>query len=138
MDEEKGSDMPRASIAQAIVLAVYMPPHAPAPGQELRTMSCLAASSMTPLENAPKDWKASTMLSGSPVSCDTPGRIVPPYTISEGLFIRPIAMSVPGMFLSQPGSAMLASYHYMHPRMSSRRGVGRMRLASFSLTQRRE
>ena len=31
--------MPIASIAEAIVLAVYMPPQAPAPGQAWRTMS---------------------------------------------------------------------------------------------------
>ena len=31
--------MPRASMAEAIVLAVYMPPHAPAPGHAFRTMS---------------------------------------------------------------------------------------------------
>ena len=33
VDELYGSDMPSASIAEAIVLAVYMPPQAPAPGQ---------------------------------------------------------------------------------------------------------
>src|SRR5690606_16811047 len=33
-DEEYGKDMPIASIAEAIVLAVYIPPQAPAPGQE--------------------------------------------------------------------------------------------------------
>ena len=33
IDELYGSDMPMASIAEAIVLAVYMPPQAPAPGQ---------------------------------------------------------------------------------------------------------
>jgi hypothetical protein len=32
-DELNGSDRPSASIATAIVLAVYMPPQAPAPGQ---------------------------------------------------------------------------------------------------------
>ena len=30
--------MPRASMAEAMVLAVYMPPQAPAPGQEFLTM----------------------------------------------------------------------------------------------------
>ncbi len=33
LDEVKGNAMPSASIADAIVLAVYIPPHAPAPGQ---------------------------------------------------------------------------------------------------------
>ena len=31
--------MPNTSIAEAMVLAVYMPPQAPAPGQEWRTIS---------------------------------------------------------------------------------------------------
>ena len=33
LDELKGKDIPNASIALAIVFAVYIPPHAPAPGQ---------------------------------------------------------------------------------------------------------
>ena len=32
IDELYGSDIPNASIADAIVFAVYIPPHAPAPG----------------------------------------------------------------------------------------------------------
>jgi hypothetical protein len=43
-----------------------------------------------------------------------PGRMVPPYTMSEGLFRRAMAMTTPGMFLSHPGSEMLASYHCSH------------------------
>ena len=38
-DELYGSDSPSASMATAIVLAVYMPPQAPAPGHECWTMS---------------------------------------------------------------------------------------------------
>ncbi len=53
MEESYGSAMPRASMAEAMVLAVYMPPHAPAPGHELRTMSKRVASSMRPEEKAP-------------------------------------------------------------------------------------
>eukprot|EP00287_Rhodomonas_sp_CCMP768_P028778 CAMPEP_0202838398 /NCGR_PEP_ID=MMETSP1389-20130828/49232_1 /ASSEMBLY_ACC=CAM_ASM_000865 /TAXON_ID=302021 /ORGANISM="Rhodomonas sp., Strain CCMP768" /LENGTH=78 /DNA_ID=CAMNT_0049514671 /DNA_START=28 /DNA_END=261 /DNA_ORIENTATION=- len=30
----------------------------------------------------------------------------------EGRFTRAMAITVPGMFLSQPGSAMLPSYHW--------------------------
>ena len=45
--------MPSASIAHAMVLAVYMPPQAPAPGHEWRTMSERLASSMRPAEKAP-------------------------------------------------------------------------------------
>ena len=40
IDELYGSDMPSASIAEAMVLAVYMPPQAPAPGQLWRTIAC--------------------------------------------------------------------------------------------------
>mmetsp|Transcript_8323 Transcript_8323/g.26024 ORF Transcript_8323/g.26024 Transcript_8323/m.26024 type:complete len:215 (-) Transcript_8323:723-1367(-) len=39
IDDEYGRDMPKASMAVAIVLAVYMPPHAPWPGHECRTIS---------------------------------------------------------------------------------------------------
>ena len=38
--------MPMASMADAMVLAVYMPPQAPAPGQALRTMSWRSSSEM--------------------------------------------------------------------------------------------
>ena len=37
VQEEYGSDMPSASIADAIVLAVYIPPQAPGPGQDVWT-----------------------------------------------------------------------------------------------------
>lgn len=40
-------------MALAIVLAVYIPPHAPAPGQALRTMSRRYSSSMSPAFSAP-------------------------------------------------------------------------------------
>lgn len=42
-----------ASMALAIVLAVYMPPQAPAPGHAFRTMSCLYFSSIRPAAYAP-------------------------------------------------------------------------------------
>jgi hypothetical protein len=45
--------MPSASIAEAIVLAVYMPPQAPAPGQLWRTMSLRSSSVMLPARNSP-------------------------------------------------------------------------------------
>jgi hypothetical protein len=41
-----GSDIPSASIAEAIVFAVYIPPHAPAPGQACSTMSRRVSSSI--------------------------------------------------------------------------------------------
>ncbi len=39
------AEMAGASVAVAIVLAVYIPPHAPGPGQALRTMSALSSGS---------------------------------------------------------------------------------------------
>ena len=38
-----------ASIALAMVFAVYMPPQAPTPGHELAMMSSRSSSSMSPL-----------------------------------------------------------------------------------------
>ena len=43
--------------------------------------------------------------------CAKPGRIVPPYTMIAGRLSRSIAMTEPGMFLSQPGTVITASYH---------------------------
>ena len=43
-----GRLMPNASIADAIVLAVYMPPQAPAPGHERRTISRRSSSEICP------------------------------------------------------------------------------------------
>ena len=45
--------MPIASIADAIVLAVYMPPHAPAPGQACATTSARSSSLNRPAKNSP-------------------------------------------------------------------------------------
>ncbi len=42
-----------ASIAEAIVLAVYMPPQAPAPGQLWRTMAARSSSEILPARYSP-------------------------------------------------------------------------------------
>ena len=39
----------------------------------------------------------------------SPGRMVPPYRTIPGLFSRPRAINVPGMFLSQPGITTMPS-----------------------------
>ena len=49
------------------------------------------------------------MSSFSVMSGRQPARIVPPYTITAGRLTRAIAITQPGMFLSQPGMEMLAS-----------------------------
>ena len=48
-----GSDRPSASMAQPMVLAVYMPPHAPDPGHALCTIAERVSSVMRPATNSP-------------------------------------------------------------------------------------
>mmetsp|Transcript_29597 Transcript_29597/g.28325 ORF Transcript_29597/g.28325 Transcript_29597/m.28325 type:complete len:202 (-) Transcript_29597:688-1293(-) len=55
VEEEKGRAIPIASIAVAIVFAVYMPPQAPGPGQEFSTISCLSSSVIFSYILSPKD-----------------------------------------------------------------------------------
>lgn len=50
---EYGRLIPSASIALAIVLAVYIPPHAPGPGHEFFTISARSSSSINPAANPP-------------------------------------------------------------------------------------
>lgn len=68
--------MPRASMAEAIVFAVYMPPHAPWPGQAWRTISARWSSVILPVMHSPKLWNALTISSVSPWLW--PARMVPP------------------------------------------------------------
>uniref|UniRef100_A0A0A9UKJ9 Uncharacterized protein n=1 Tax=Arundo donax TaxID=35708 RepID=A0A0A9UKJ9_ARUDO len=53
VEELYGRLMPMVSIADAIVFAVYIPPHAPAPGHELRSTFFLCSSLIEPLTNSP-------------------------------------------------------------------------------------
>ena len=64
---------PSASIAEAMVLAVYMPPQAPGPGMAVFSTSSSWLSSMRPAARAPTASNTDTM---SRRFC--PGRIVPP------------------------------------------------------------
>lgn len=48
-----GRDIPIASIADAMVFAVYIPPQAPAPGHEFLTTSILCSSVIEPLTYSP-------------------------------------------------------------------------------------
>ena len=52
-----------ASIAVAMVLAVYIPPQAPGPGQEFSTISFLSSSVIFSYMLSPYDWKAETISS---------------------------------------------------------------------------
>ena len=73
---ELGRLMPSASMAEAIVLAVYMPPHEPGPGMAQRSMSASSPSSMVPAACCPTASKTLTMSRFLPRR--QPGRIVPP------------------------------------------------------------
>mmetsp|Transcript_11041 Transcript_11041/g.20034 ORF Transcript_11041/g.20034 Transcript_11041/m.20034 type:complete len:390 (+) Transcript_11041:309-1478(+) len=110
LEDVYGKASPNASTAVAIVLAVYMPPQAPAPGQACRTTSRRSSSSMVPAMYLPYASNVETMSSVSPC-LDRPEAMVPPYIINEGLLTRIMAMTHPGMFLSQPGMVTKASYH---------------------------
>ena len=75
-----GSDMPIASAALAIVLAVYMPPQAPSPGQIARSMASTSARDISPRAHAPTASKASMIVTSRSLpseSLASPGRIEP-------------------------------------------------------------
>ena len=59
-DELKGKVIPKASIAEAIVFAVYIPPQAPAPGQAFSTIWSNSVSVMVPATLLPQASKAET------------------------------------------------------------------------------
>ena len=63
-----------------IVLAVYMPPHAPWPGHDLPRISLRSASVMRPARLWPYAWNAETTSSFSsvPRTLAQPARIDPP------------------------------------------------------------
>ncbi len=89
--------IPSASMAEAIVFAVYMPPQAPGPGMAVCSTSSKSASLILPPECAPTASKTETMSRRF-----APGRIVPPYTNTAGRFSRAMAITQAGMFLSHP------------------------------------
>ena len=78
--DEYGSESPRHSMNDDIVFAVYIPPHAPAPGHDLATISRRSSSVIAPESRCPNDWKAETTSSRSstPRILRSPARIVPP------------------------------------------------------------
>ena len=56
-----------ASTAEDMVLAVYMPPHAPAPGQAAHSIPCRSSSVISPVLNLPTASNALTMSTGLPL-----------------------------------------------------------------------
>ena len=108
-EELYGKLIPSASIADDIVFAVYIPPQAPAPGHEFLITPLKSSGVMVLLNFFPNASKAETIFNDSPFHF--PEWIVPPYTIIDGRFTRPIAITEPGIFLSQPTTAIIESYH---------------------------
>ena len=79
--ELPGRLMPSASIALAMVLAVYIPPQEPAPGMAYFSTSLSSSSVNSPLACLPTASKTETISIGldSFSSCGKrPGRMVPP------------------------------------------------------------
>ncbi len=72
---EPGSDMPIASATAAIVLAVYIPPHAPSPGQIARSILSTCSRLILPARQAPTASKASMIVTSWPSTW--PGMIEP-------------------------------------------------------------
>jgi hypothetical protein len=74
-EAEPGSDMPRASAALAMVLAVYMPPQAPSPGQIAFSISVTSSRVIKPRTQAPTASNASMIVTS--LSPTRPGMIEP-------------------------------------------------------------
>ena len=72
---DPGRDSPIASPMLAIVLAVYMPPHAPSPGQIARSIASTRSCVINPRAHAPTASKASMMVTSFPSTC--PGSVDP-------------------------------------------------------------
>ena len=72
---EPGRLMPSASAADAMVLAVYMPPQAPSPGQMARSILSTSSRVIRPLMQAPTASKASMIVTSLPSTL--PGMVEP-------------------------------------------------------------
>ena len=66
-EELNGRVIPSASIAEAIVLAVYIPPQAPAPGQAFSTIWSNSDSDIVPATLLPQASNAETTSSFFPL-----------------------------------------------------------------------
>ncbi len=100
---EPGSDIPSASPTEAIVLAVYMPPQAPSPGQMARSIRSTSSRVIFPARQAPTASNASMMVTSWPST--EPGIVEPAYRKTEARSRRAAAISMPGRDLSQPASS---------------------------------
>ena len=66
LEELKGKLIPNASIAEAIVFAVYIPPQAPAPGHALLTIPLKSSGEIASFIFLPNASKAETIFKDSP------------------------------------------------------------------------
>ena len=106
-EAEPGSDMPMASAADDMVLAVNIPPQEPSPGQAAFSTRSSSASSMVPRPRAPTASKTFWIVMSW--SSSRPGRIDPPYRKTLGTSMRTAAISIPGSDLSQPANVTIPS-----------------------------
>ena len=102
--DEFGSDKPIASMAEAMLLAVYIPAQAPGPGMAV----CSTASSSASL-TVPAAWPPTASNTEMMSRRSTPVWMVPPYTKTPGRSRRANAIAHAGMFLSQPPMATTPS-----------------------------
>ena len=89
----------------AMVLAVYIPPHAPSPGQIAFSIRSRSSSLIRPALQAPTASKASmivTCFSVPSLSFTQPGAIEPAYKNTLARSSLAAAISIPGSDLSQP------------------------------------
>ena len=61
IEEENGKDIPSASIAEAMVFAVYIPPQAPDPGHDFLIISLYSLLSIEPETFSPHASNAETI-----------------------------------------------------------------------------
>ncbi len=90
-----------------MVLAVYMPPHAPSPGQIARSITSTSSRDISPRAHAPTASNASMTVTSRSLPSDilaSPGRMEPAYRNTDARSRRAAAISIPGSDLSHPAS----------------------------------
>src|SRR5436305_5565880 len=107
MEEPPGKLIPRASTADDMVFAVYIPPHEPARGRARFSSSVSSSSVILPALHLPTASKTLTLSTSCPRQ--VPGRMLPPYTNKAGISRRASAIKQPGIFLSHPPMATTPS-----------------------------
>ncbi|KAF5054367.1 hypothetical protein DSECCO2_388900 [anaerobic digester metagenome] len=94
-----GSDIPSASVMQAIVFAVYRPWQEPQPGIAAHSSSQSSHSFIVPAATRPTPSKTSVSERSRPGAL--PSSIGPPVSTIVGMSHRTAAISIPGTILSQ-------------------------------------